>query len=97
MIKHDVMWKVKGDATEKKIKSQQIKEALESLIPIIKEIHYLEVGINQIYTERSADVILKSTFKSLADLETYQVHPEHKKVVAFIKENVTEAWAVDYE
>lgn len=67
---------------------------LKKLIP---EIKFMEVGRNVIYPEQNHDLVLVSEFNSLADLELYATHPEHLKVVAFVKEIVTSRAAIDYE
>jgi len=60
MIKHIVMWKLKDFAEEanKAVNAQKIKELLESLKDKIKEIKHIEVGINIINSDASADVAL---------------------------------------
>ena len=99
MIKHLVMWKLKdfaGGAT-KTVNALKMKELLESLKNKISMIKDIEVGINVINTDASADVVLYSEFKNMDDLNAYQKHPEHEKVVSFIKEVVVERRVVDYE
>jgi hypothetical protein len=36
-------------------------------------------------------------FKDAQGLESYQKHPEHQKVVAFVKEVTSERASIDYE
>ena len=70
MIKHIVMWKLKDFAEEanKAVNAQKIKELLESLKDKIKEIKHIEVGINIINSDASADVALYSEFECMEDL-----------------------------
>lgn len=87
MIKHIVMWKLK-DSAEGKSKSENakwIKENLEGLIGKIKEIKYMEVGVNINKSDMAFDAVLISQFETLDDLETYRNHPSHVKIAQYIK------------
>ncbi len=92
MIKHIVLWKLKDRA-----QAAEMKAALEALPAKIPQIVTFEVGICLAAGEALADVALYSEFASLADLETYVAHPEHQKVVAFIRPLVSERRVADYE
>ena len=85
MVKHIVMWKLKdfseGKSREDNIK--YIKEMLEALPGVIKEIKFIEVGAN-INADTSYDAVLYSEFETLEDLEIYQEHPEHKKISEYV-------------
>ncbi|GJM73796.1 hypothetical protein HMSSN036_60120 [Paenibacillus macerans] len=48
-------------------------------------------------SQRSYDIALIATFDSLEDLEGYQVHPEHKKVIEHITQVRESQVAVDFE
>ncbi len=99
MIKHIVMIKLKEFSTdkEKTLKINEIKNGLENLPSLIKEIKFFEVGVNINPSERASDLVLVSDFDSLKDLDIYRVHPEHLKVVDVIKENAAKVTAVDYK
>jgi len=88
MIKHIVMWKLKDFAEEanKAVNAQKIKE-----------IKHIEVGINIINSDASADVALYSEFECMEDLNIYQKHPWHQKIVQFIRNTCAERRVVDYE
>jgi|APDOM4702015248_1054824.scaffolds.fasta_scaffold22118_4 hypothetical protein len=99
MVRHVVCWKLK-DEVDGKSKLQNALEAksmLEDLREVIEEIRYIKVGINAPGTAANNwDMILESEFTTLRDLDTYANHPEHLKVVEFIK-RITEARVcVDY-
>lgn len=83
MINHTVLFKLKEQttATEK----QALIDALQNLKSEISELKEIQVKEN--FSDRSKDfkVILFSLFNSKADLDAYQVHPAHVRVV---KENV---------
>lgn len=73
------------------------KNMLEDLREIIEEIRSIHVGINAPGTpEGNWDMILECEFATLRDLDTYANHPEHLKVVAFIKQIATGRICVDY-
>ncbi|MBS5306280.1 MULTISPECIES: Dabb family protein [Clostridium] len=99
MIKHIVMWKLKENAegNTKEINSLEIKRQIESLKERIDKVLELEVGINFEESSQSYDVVLYSTFHSKDDLNYYQNHEEHLKVVNFIKKVIEERIVVDYE
>ncbi|MBA4357105.1 MAG: Dabb family protein [Humidesulfovibrio sp.] len=99
MIKHIVMWTLKDEAcgADKAANARKMKELLEALPPLIPVIIDLEVGLEVFAASPACDVILYSTFASRADLDVYQAHPEHQKVVAFVKTVVAARSVVDYE
>ncbi len=100
MIKHIVMWKLK-EVAEGKTKQENagiMKELLEGLQVKIEELDSAEVGINILKGEDSAicDVVLTTICEDEDALNAYAVHPEHQKVVQFIKKVVEERRVVDY-
>ncbi len=99
MIKHIVLWKLKDsvDGQPKKELAVRLKKALEDLIGKIPEIRMLEVGINTNPADIASDVSIYSEFDSQKDLEAYQKHPEHSKVVELVKKVTVERRVSDYE
>ena len=93
------MWKLKGfaEGAGKKENAHKIKAQLEYLKNIIKEIRFIEVGINMIESVDSYDLLLYSEFESAEDLKIYQNHPEHLRVGDFIGKVRLERRVVDYE
>lgn len=97
MIKHIVMWKFKDEAegATRDENIAKVKALLEDLASRLDLIKSLEVKKN--IGSGNFDAVLISEFESPEDLAAYIVHPEHKKVSAFVK-SVREARAsVDYE
>ncbi|OIN99825.1 MAG: stress responsive protein [Desulfovibrionaceae bacterium CG1_02_65_16] len=99
MVKHIVMWTLKDSAAgaDKAANARKMKELLEALpakIPFLRE---LSVGIEVFAATPPCDVILYSSFDTRDDLDAYQVHPEHLKVVAFVKQVVAARSVLDYE
>ena len=95
MIKHLVMWKMKAQAegadaaTNMKIMHERLT-ALKAIIPQIAE---YQAGADFAHSPASYDFAICCTVKNLADLASYNDHPEHVKVKQFIGK-VTEARVV---
>ena len=98
MINHVVLFKLNNYSQEEKKKLEmELKNRLEQLKEVIKEVRKIEVGLSCKPDTGSYDVALFSHFDSPEDLDRYRVHPEHLKVVEFIR-NITQARAsVDFE
>ncbi|QOP41600.1 Dabb family protein [Sulfurimonas marina] len=94
MIVHIVMFKFKEE--NKALNLAKVQNKLENLEVLIDELKSMEVGINFTEADRAMDLSLYSTFESVEDLQAYAVHPEHLKVVEFIKEVTLESKVVDY-
>lgn len=100
MIKHIVFF---GLAEEAEGKSKQehasyIKKELENLIHLVPGLKKIEVGINHPDAPSdNFDIVLYTEFDNMADLDAYQVHPEHKRVAAYIGKVKTSRACVDYE
>ena len=95
MITHIVLFKL-TDPTEANLTAT--RDRLLSMRGKIAELKSLEAGIDVIRSERSYDIGLVTTFDSLADLQTYQVHPYHAgEVVPHMKSICSSIVAVDFE
>lgn len=97
MIKHIVMWRLKGDSVAVKKTAEEMKSRLEKLPGIIPEILDFEVGMNFNPSPAAMDVCLYSSFESKEALGVYQVHPDHEAVKAYIGSVAAEVAVVDYE
>ena len=99
MIKHIVIWKLK-DEVNGKSKSENIstmKKMLEDLVGKVPTIVSLKVEVKSEQAPANCDdIILISEFKTWEDLDLYANHPEHLKVVDFVKTVVEKRSAVDY-
>ncbi len=96
MIKHIVMWKLKDTAegAPKAENAKKMKEMLLALPPVIPQIISLEVGINENGGEY--DAVLVTEFASYEDLKTYDQHPAHQQVRAFVGSVAAGRAAVDF-
>ena len=95
MVVHIVMFKFKE--AHKQPNLIQAKQMLENLMGAVPTLRSMDVGVNFSTEERAMDMSIITTFESKAALEAYAVHPEHLKVVDFIKEVVEYSKVVDYE
>lgn len=95
MIVHIVFFKFKEE--QKKENIEQAKEMLLSLSNSIPTLKSIEVGENFANEDRAMDLSIITHFDSFEDLKIYAVHPEHLKVVDFIKQVVEYSKVVDYE
>ncbi|GIP21185.1 Dabb family protein [Paenibacillus sp. J22TS3] len=94
MIKHIVLFKLKDSSPESVERTVSVLRGLEGKVEQLIDI---QVGADVIHSERSYDIALIATFASLEDLQGYQVHPEHKKVIEHMVEVRESQVAVDYE
>lgn len=100
MIKHIVMWTLKDEA-EGKSKAENLKtmrallEELPSKVPGVVELEVATSGLFE--SVPPTDIALYTVFKSKEDLKAYAGHPDHQKVVAFIKSVAAERRVIDYE
>jgi hypothetical protein len=95
MLKHIVIFKFKGNASESAI--AEIEKSLRGLPGIIPEIKEYQFGRDVLHSERSYDFALVSGFESLEKMQHYQVHPTHQKIVAQLKELSESILCVDFE
>jgi hypothetical protein len=93
------MWKLKDSArgTSKDQNALELKSVLEDLKNKISVIKQIEVGINFNKSSAAYDVVLYSEFDSQQDLQAYQKHPDHVKVVDFVNEIRDDRAVVDYQ
>lgn len=94
MVVHIVMFKFKE--ADKTANIEQAKEMLENLMGSVPTLQSMEVGVNFADEERAMDLSIVTTFNDKEGLQEYAVHPEHLKVVAFIKSVVEYSKVVDY-
>ncbi len=94
MIKHVVMWRFKEESKQENMAT--FKQGLLNLRGIIPEIKSMEVGEHINEASPGYDMALVMEFKSLEDLNTYKLHPEHKKVSSFCSSIREDRVAVDF-
>ncbi|MEJ8303673.1 Dabb family protein [Saccharibacillus sacchari] len=94
MIKHIVFFKLKNRSAESVAEAAGVLRSMEGKIEQLKS---LEIGTDILRTERSYDIALTSTFDTLDDLQAYNTHPEHQKIIEYINGVKEVSYAVDYE
>ncbi|MBO9101660.1 MULTISPECIES: Dabb family protein [Rhizobium] len=97
MIKHIVMWNVRGvTAAEKQEAAWKVKRKFEGLVGKVPGLRTLEIGIDISRISYACDVVLYSEFESEADLKGYAEHPAHLQVRNELEGVRTDRYQVDY-
>ena len=96
MLRHIVTWNYKDRFSEDENKENALKikqglEALEDIDGVVE----IKVYINAL-SSSNKDIVLNSLFESEEALAEYQVHPEHKKMGAFIGSVTQNRACIDY-
>jgi len=98
MIKHIVMWNVRGDDVESRARNLAlVKAQFESLRGRIPGLLHLEVGIDDSRIDYACDAVLVTEFASRDALAAYAQHPEHLRVRRALGELRSARHQVDYE
>lgn len=98
MIKHIVMWNVRGGTPVEKTRNiASLKCSFESLRGCIPGLLYLEVGVDASGVDYACDVVLYSEFESQAALDAYAVHPEHLRIKRELADLRIARHQVDYQ
>ena len=95
MLKHIVMVKF-NDRQKADELSREFKSKLIDLINKIPELKSMEVGINFNTKASAFDLVLIAGFDNEEGLNKYRVHPDHVKVLDFMKEIVEKTAVVDF-
>src|SRR5690606_6621588 len=77
MITHVVLFKLKDRSETAVETTRQVLLAMRGRIP---ELLQIEVGADQLHSERSYDIALITQHASWEALDAYQVHPVHQGV-----------------
>jgi hypothetical protein len=97
MIRHLVMWDVKGvSAQEKAIHVEVVKKAFLDLKDRIPGLIHLEVGVDVSQVEYACDMVLLTDFESVEALTAYADHPEHLRIRAELGDLRIARHQVDY-
>ncbi len=92
---HIVMFKFNEGTSQEQI--VEAKVAIEQLIELVPGLQHIKVGLNFAQEERAMDMVLISSFNSREDLDFYATHPEHLKVIEYIKTITSYTKVVDFE
>lgn len=95
MIKHVVCFKLKDNSVDELEKATNV---LMSMVTKVPTIWGIEVGQNEVKSDRNYDIILQVVVESLEKLNEYQNDKYHVEVVKkYFKERAVSTVAIDYE
>ena len=95
MLRHIVMVTFKDQQNAIKT-SEKFQSLLTDLQDAIPDLINMEVGLN-VNTKPSAfDLVLTADFADEKALDVYRTHPEHQKVLVYMKDVVEKVAVVDY-
>ena len=98
MIKHIVMWNLRGDTpADKAAGIALLRRSFDSLRGRIPGLLHLEIGVDSSSVDYACDVVLYSEFESQAALDGYATHPEHHRVKNELADLRITRHQVDYE
>ncbi len=93
-LTHIVLFKFKQPTAATLDKAAALLRALHGVVP---QLISMEVGLDVLHSERSYDLAIITRFANMADLEVYQEHPEHVKVLDYLRTVVTGSVSLDFE
>jgi hypothetical protein len=98
MIKHIVMWKVRGDDAATHARNVAlVKREFESLRGRVPGLLHLEIGVDESRIDYACDVVLYTEFASREALADYAGHPEHLRVKRALGDLRTARHQVDFD
>lgn len=74
----------------------EVKSMLMALEDTIPGLLKMEVGINISERPTAFDLVLTADFEDESGLNTYRDHPDHQKVLAFLKDKLEKTAVADY-
>jgi len=81
MIKHIVMWDVRGDTVQARLEAAYfVKSRFDTLVGRIPGMACLEIGLDVSGVDYACHVVLYSEFDTQEALDAYASHPEHLRV-----------------
>lgn len=96
MVKHIVMFKLKGTSEERLTAAKAFRDALLRLPEQIDVLQSIEVGINENPAE-TWDVVLTAVVPTMADVDIYARHPAHVAAASLLSSVKEQRACVDYE
>ena len=97
MVKHIVMWNVKGQTLlERRVAALDIKHRFERLQGVVPGLLQLEVGLDISGVDYACDMVLYTEFDSEASLKAYATHPDHLAIRQELGDVRIARYQVDY-
>ncbi|MDH4051650.1 MAG: Dabb family protein [Rubrivivax sp.] len=98
MIKHIVMWQLRGDDAASRARGLALlKTEFESLRGRFPGLLHLEVGVDESRIDDACDVVLYTEVATRQALADHAMHPEHLRVRQTLGDLRTARFQVDYE
>lgn len=98
MIKHIVMWNVRGETPAEKAQGiARLQQSFSALRGKIPGLLHIEIGVDSSRIDYACDVVLYSEFESQAALDAYSMHPEHQRIKRELADLRIARHQVDYE
>jgi len=98
MARHIVAWTLAAEsAPEREAAIAGMRERIGSLVGVVPGLISAELAADAGRTAGNWDVVLVSEHATVADIDAYQVHPEHIRVAAWIRTVVSGRMCVDVE
>ena len=76
---------------------REAKKRLESMRGKVPSLRSIEVGLDQVRSSRSWDMVLDTRFDDRAGYDAYATDPTHLSVLVWLKTVIAESATVDYE
>lgn len=96
MLKHIVMFKLKGSDEDRKRVAREFADALNALPGKIDVLRSMEAAVNENPAE-NWDVVLTAVVDTMADVAVYAAHPAHVAAAAIVGSWKEARGCVDYE
>ena len=96
MVKHVVMFKLKGDSELRRRVASEFAEALLALPDKIECLQDMEAHLNENPAE-DWDVMLIATVGSMQEVDVYAKHPAHVAAAAIVAPHKESRACVDYQ
>lgn len=96
MVKHIVMFKLKGTPEQRRSVATEFAEALMKLPEQINVLRSMEAAVNENPSE-TWDVVLTATVGTMEEVDIYARHPAHVAAAAIVAPHKESRACVDYE
>ena len=93
MITHVVLMKFKAE--NKQANLVRARELLLAMMGKVECLRAIEVGLNELPSERACDLSLITRFDDMASLHVYADHPVHVAVKDFLRTVLEASYVVD--
>lgn len=95
MITHVVLFKFNEEHKAENL--QKARALLLDMLGKVETLRSIEVGLNELPSERAMDLCLTTRFDDWAGLHAYADHPVHVAVKAFLRTVMQASYVVDYD